>query len=98
MEGIGDNITIEFVDPTGTGEYHMTMDPGEKDALAKVPGAGLSMLEAMGLSTQATRFNRTDGSTAPMCWTNNGRSGELRQPRMNSPASNNLPKCRRRRR
>ena len=42
MEGIGDNIIIEFVDPTGTGEYHMTMDPGEKDALAKIPGAGLS--------------------------------------------------------
>ena len=40
MEGIGDNITIEFVDPTGTGEYHMTMDPGEKDAMAQVPGGG----------------------------------------------------------
>src|SRR5580765_4068404 len=45
MEGIGNNIIIEFVDPSGTGEYHMTMDPGEKDALAKIPGAGLSMME-----------------------------------------------------
>src|SRR6185312_11736747 len=34
LEGIGSNITIEFVDPSSTGEYHMTMDPGEKDALA----------------------------------------------------------------
>src|ERR1700676_747293 len=50
MDGIGENIIIEFVDPTSTGEFHMTMDPGEKDALAKVPGAGLSDLEAMGLS------------------------------------------------
>ena len=66
MEGIGENITIEFVDPTGTGEYHITNDPGEKDALAKVPGADPSMLEQMGMSTQAQRFTRTDGSTAPL--------------------------------
>jgi len=66
MEGIGQNITIEFVDPTGTGEYHITMDPGEKDALSHVPGGGPSMLEQMGLSTQAARFTRTDGSTAPL--------------------------------
>jgi GWxTD domain-containing protein len=66
MEGIGSNITIEFVDPTGTGEYHVTMNPGEKDALAEVPGGGPSLLEQMGLSTQAARFTRTDGSTAPL--------------------------------
>jgi GWxTD domain-containing protein len=65
MDGIGDNVTIEFVDPTSTGEYHMTMDPGEKDALAKIPGAGLSTLEQIGLSSKAQRFLRTDGSTAP---------------------------------
>jgi GWxTD domain-containing protein len=66
MEGIGSNITIEFVDPTGTGEFHMTLDPGEKDALAMVPGAGLSMLEQMGDGSKASRFSRTDGSTAPL--------------------------------
>jgi GWxTD domain-containing protein len=66
LEGIGQNITIEFVDPTGTGEYHITMDPGEKDAMAHVPGGGPSRLEAMGLSTQAARFTRSDGSTAPL--------------------------------
>jgi GWxTD domain-containing protein len=66
MEGIGQNITIEFVDPTGTGEYHITMDPGEKDAMSHVPGGGPSMLEQMGLSTQAARFTRSDGSTAPL--------------------------------
>ena len=72
MDGIGDNIIIEFVDTTGSGEYHMTMDPGEKDALAKIPGAGLSDLEAMGLSDKTQRFNRTDGSTAPRSLLNNG--------------------------
>src|ERR1700687_1299065 len=66
MEGIGQNITIEFVDPTGTGEYHITLDPGEKDAMAHVPGGGPSLLEQMGMSTQAARFTRTDGSTAPL--------------------------------
>jgi GWxTD domain-containing protein len=66
MEGIGQNITIEFVDPTGTGEYHITLDPGEKDAMAHVPGGGPSMLEQMGMSTQAARFTRSDGSTAPL--------------------------------
>jgi GWxTD domain-containing protein len=72
MDGIGDNIIIEFVDPTGSSEYHMTMDPGEKDALAKVPGAGLSMLESMGLSDKTQRFNRSDGSTAPRSMLNMG--------------------------
>ena len=66
MEGIGQNITIEFVDPTGTGEYHISLDPGEKDAMAHVPGGGPSMLEEMGLSSQAARFTRSDGSTAPL--------------------------------
>ena len=52
LEGIGTNIIIEFVDPTMSGEYHMTMDPSEKDALTYVPGAGLTLMEQMGLSTK----------------------------------------------
>ncbi len=66
MEGIGTNITIEFVDPSGTGEFHITMDPGEKDALSRVAGAGTSLVEQMGMSTRAGRFTRSDGSTAPV--------------------------------
>ncbi|MEJ7605776.1 MAG: hypothetical protein WKF37_05805 [Bryobacteraceae bacterium] len=38
------------------------MDPSEKDALLMVPGAGLTMMEQMGLSSKADRFNRTDGT------------------------------------
>src|SRR6516165_6981229 len=45
LEGLGNNIELEFVDPSGSGEYHLTMDPSEKDALTQVPGAGLSLLE-----------------------------------------------------
>ena len=76
MEGIGSNIIIEFVDPSGTSEYHMTMDPGEKDALAKIPGAGLSMMEQMGMSSKTQRFNRTDGSTAPRSMSGGGLESE----------------------
>jgi GWxTD domain-containing protein len=36
IDGVGDNIIIEFVDPTYTGEYRMTADPAEKDALRYV--------------------------------------------------------------
>jgi GWxTD domain-containing protein len=62
IEGVGTNIIIEFVDPTMTGEYRMTMDPSEKDALLYVPGAGLTMMESMGLADKTDRFNRTDGT------------------------------------
>lgn len=62
IEGIGSDIIIEFVDPTMTGEYRMTMDPSEKDALMMVPNAGLTMVEQMGLASKADRFSRTDGT------------------------------------
>ncbi len=39
IDGVGDNIIIEFVDPTYTNEYRMTTDPTEKDALRYIPGA-----------------------------------------------------------
>src|SRR5579859_3354149 len=62
IEGIGNDVNIEFVDPTMTGEYRMTMDPSEKDALLYVPNAGLTLSEQMGLSSKTDRFNRTDGT------------------------------------
>ena len=62
IEGIGNDILIEFVDPTMTGEYRMTMDPSEKDALMMVPNAGLTLYEEMGLASKNDRFSRTDGT------------------------------------
>ena len=38
IPGIGENVVLEFVDPTMTGEYQLTMNPCEKDAMAEVPG------------------------------------------------------------
>ncbi len=65
LEGIQENVELEFVDPSGSGEYHLTMDPSEKDALLHVPGAGLSMLESMGMASKADRFTRSDGTNLP---------------------------------
>jgi GWxTD domain-containing protein len=65
LEGIGENVILEFVDPSGSGEYHLTMDPSEKDALLHVPGAGLSLLESMGMASKTDRFTRSDGTNLP---------------------------------
>jgi GWxTD domain-containing protein len=62
LEGMGNDINIEFVDTTMTGEYHMTADPSEKDALLYVPGAGLTLYEQLGLACKQCRFTRTDGT------------------------------------
>ena len=64
MADIGDNIEIWFVDPTGSGEYHITMDPGEVDALAHVPGAGPSLSELFG-APRSQRLSNTNGTTLP---------------------------------
>src|ERR1700733_260935 len=59
LEGIGDNIDIEFVDPCMCGDYHATIDRSEKDALKNVPGGGMTMAESEGES-KAGRFSGTD--------------------------------------
>src|ERR1700741_1645682 len=65
MEGIGENVIWEFVDPSGSGEYRLTMAPSEKDALLPVPAAGLSLLESMGMASKPDRFPRSDGTNLP---------------------------------
>jgi GWxTD domain-containing protein len=57
IEGIGQEVIIEFVDTCMCGEYHMTMDRSEKDALLMTPNAGLTMWEQMGMANKASRFN-----------------------------------------
>ena len=56
LEGIGNNINIEFVDTCMCGDFHMTLDRSEKDALAHVSGAGQTLYEQMGMSTRQQRF------------------------------------------
>jgi GWxTD domain-containing protein len=57
LEGIGQEVIIEFVDTCMCGDYHMTMDRSEKDALLYTPNAGLTLYEEMGMSNKASRFN-----------------------------------------
>ena len=56
LEGIGQEIEIEFVDDCSCGAYEMTMDRSKKDALLHVPNAGLTDMEAMGQASKADRF------------------------------------------
>jgi GWxTD domain-containing protein len=57
IEGIGQEIIIEFVDQCSCGAYTMEFDRSKKDALLNVPGAGLTQYEQMGLSSKADRMN-----------------------------------------
>ena len=61
LEGVGQDVIIEFVDKSMTNEYRMTWDPSEKDALLRVPGAGLTLFEQMGMADKADRFTNQTG-------------------------------------
>src|ERR1039458_5348360 len=57
IEGIGQEVIIEFVDTCMCGEFHMTMDRSEKDALLMTPNAGLTLYEQMGMASKSQRFS-----------------------------------------
>jgi GWxTD domain-containing protein len=61
LEGIGQEVMIEFVDSCMCGDYHMTMDRSEKDALKYTPNAGLTLYEQMGMTSKASRFTGGSG-------------------------------------
>ncbi|HYX67974.1 MAG TPA: GWxTD domain-containing protein, partial [Terriglobales bacterium] len=56
LEGVGQEVEIEFVDVCGCNDYHMTIDRSEKDALLHTPNGGLTTYEEMGLSSKADRM------------------------------------------
>ena len=56
IEGIGQEVIVEFVDTCMCNDYHMTMDRSEKDALKYTPNAGLTLYEQMGMSSKTQRF------------------------------------------
>ncbi|MGC2236309.1 MAG: GWxTD domain-containing protein [Pyrinomonadaceae bacterium] len=55
LDDVGDGVEIEFVDPTGTGEFRIARNAYEKDALASVPGGGLTTAEQLGISDKSQR-------------------------------------------
>ena len=67
LEGVGQDIEIEFVDPTLTGEFRITTNPWDKDALLYMPGGGQTDAEALGMANRVDRIVR---KTSPMPWTN----------------------------
>jgi GWxTD domain-containing protein len=63
LPGVGSGIEIEFVDPTGSGEYRIARNPNEKDALLMVPGGGLTLSEQLGLTDKGDRILNNGLST-----------------------------------
>ena len=61
IEGIGDNIDLEFVDTCQCGDYHYTIDRSEKDALKHVPNAGLTQAEENGQAKKEGPVHRAAG-------------------------------------
>jgi GWxTD domain-containing protein len=64
LEGIQENVELEFVDPCSCGDYHLTSDPNEKDALLHTPG-GSTMYEQMGIGNRANRMDPYAPNTSP---------------------------------
>jgi GWxTD domain-containing protein len=63
LDEIGEQVEIEFVDTCQCGDYHMTMDKNEKDALLHTPNAGLTIYEQMGMTSKANRIDNGIFST-----------------------------------
>ena len=55
LEGIGDDVEIEFVDQSWTGLYKMAMNPWDKDMLLNVDGLGLTFRERLNLARRDQR-------------------------------------------
>ncbi|HSE50438.1 MAG TPA: GWxTD domain-containing protein [Terriglobales bacterium] len=58
LDEIGQEVEIEFVDTCMCGDYHMTIDRSEKDALLNTPNGGLTLYEEMGMAGKADRWTR----------------------------------------
>jgi len=46
LSGVGSGVEIEFVDPTGSGEYRLARNPNEKDAMFHLRGSGNDPVDA----------------------------------------------------
>ncbi len=55
IEGVGQDVELEFIDPSFSGEYRLALRSEEKDALLRVAGAGLALAEELGLANKRDR-------------------------------------------
>ena len=64
LEGVGQDVNLEFVDQCSCGEYFLSSNPNDKDALLHTPGGGATYYEQMGLANRADRVNNPFGANA----------------------------------
>ncbi len=65
LEGIGDEVILEFVDQCSCGEYFLSSNPNDKDALLHTPG-GATEYEQMGLSSKSARLDPFASNASPL--------------------------------
>jgi GWxTD domain-containing protein len=87
LEGIGNEIIIEFVDSCQCNDYHISLDPNEKDALLHTPGGGPTTLEEMGRGNRGSRMMGTPGGQDAFNSGNQGRQFDAieRYAKLTSP-------------
>jgi len=61
IPNIRSGIELEFVDPTGSGEFRLARNSDEKDALITIPGAGRTFAEMMNLESRSDRLTNLGG-------------------------------------
>jgi GWxTD domain-containing protein len=66
LESIGNDINIEFVDTCMCNDYHIAIDPNEKDALLHTPGGGATLNEQMGTGNRSSRMMGIPGGVGGM--------------------------------
>jgi GWxTD domain-containing protein len=68
IEGIGNDVELEFVDPSGSGEFRLALNQWEKDAFLFAPTLGSTIAESMGMATRGQRsyFHPGEFSVYPM--------------------------------
>lgn len=60
IPNVRSGVQLEFVDPTGTGEFRLARNPDEKDALIHM-GGGPTLAELAGVETRADRLMNLGG-------------------------------------
>ena len=65
LEGVGQEINIEFVDQCSCGDYKISTSVNDKDALLHTPG-GATTYEQMGLTSRAQRMDPFAANASPV--------------------------------
>ncbi len=56
IEGIGDNVELEFVDKSWTGDYQLSLNADEKDVFLNIAGHGNTKAEMIGMANREQRL------------------------------------------